>query len=161
MCLWLEKGASESKTVPPDEEYLKVLLSVALNHSPLQRSLTANFTKRPLEQADYLKTSEGDPGCVLIHPNSHESVFTRHHTEDTNCWCCFLFFLTILYRRIPPLRGIPCQSGTFSVPSVSSCRFLSSLHYTSPLYLNEECPSITLKGFSNRIAIILRDLRGN
>lgn len=68
-----------------------------------------------------------DQGCVLIHLNSHESVFTRHHTEDTNCWCCFFVFLTILYRRMPPPSGIPCQSGTSSVLSVSSCRFLCHL----------------------------------
>lgn len=32
------KGASKSKTVPLREEHLKVLLIIALNHSPLQQS---------------------------------------------------------------------------------------------------------------------------
>lgn len=90
MCLWLEKGGHQN----PNLFFLmksiwKVLLSVALNHSPLQRSLTANFTKHPPEQADY---KEMRVALVCANSsNSHESVFTCHHTEDTNCWCCFFF----------------------------------------------------------------------
>lgn len=109
MCLQLEKkGHQNQKLFLLMKNIWKVLLSVALNNSPLQRSLTANFTKHPRK---------------AMNPSLHVI------TEDTNfwCWCFFLFFfffLTILYRRTPPLEGVCCQSVTFLVPSVSSRRFL-------------------------------------
>lgn len=128
----------------------KVLLSVALNHSPLQQSLTANFTKHPPEQADYIN-ERGWPGLCANSSNRHESVFTRHHTEDTNCWCCFFFFffLTILYRRINTTTE---WRSLWKCDIFSAVNFLmqvpvSSLHYTFPLYfiLRKSAPLLRKK----------------
>lgn len=149
MCLWLEKGHQNQKLFLLMKKICKVLLSIALNHSPLQQSSTANFAKHPTEQADYTK---GWLVSCAHSSNSHETVFTRHLTEDTNCWCCsliFFFFLTILYRRINTTTE---WRSLWKCDIFSAVNFLmqvpvSSLHYTFPFAfnLNRECSSIMIK----------------
>lgn len=72
----------------------------------------------------------------------------------------FLFFWqSCIEELIPPLSGVPCESVTFSVPSIflnaGSCvifaRQLSLVFYFKKYS----------KGFSNHIAIIYRDSHGN
>lgn len=69
-----------------------VLLSIALNHPPLQRPFTADSPEHPSEQADYEKARVALGSCANS-SKSHESVFTRHHTEDTKLLVLLLFFL--------------------------------------------------------------------
>lgn len=68
-----------------------VLLSIALNHSPLQRSFTADSLEHPPEQADYEKARVALGSCANS-SNSHESVFKHHHTEDTKLLVLLFFF---------------------------------------------------------------------
>lgn len=132
MCLQLEKkGHQNQKLFLLMKNIWKVLLSVALNNSPLQRSLTANFTKHPRTNRLFKQVGVS-PSCVLLHikamnPSLH-AITERIQTVGAGAFFLFfvffLFFLTILYRRTPPLEGVCCQSVTFLVPSVSSRRFL-------------------------------------
>lgn len=118
----------------------KVLLSVALNHSPLQQSLTANFTKHPPEQADYIskRASEGGPGCTRIHLTAMNPSLHTSHRGNKSLVLLFLFsfFLTILYRRITTTAE---WRSLWKCDIFSAVNFLmqvpvSSLHYTFPLY---------------------------
>lgn len=141
----LKKRHQNQITVPPGEEKnLKVLLSIALNHSPLlQQILNCKLYKAPYsEQADFYKT--GWPGSWI------RVFLTCHHIKDTNCWCCsfvfvFIFWQSCTEESIPPLSGVPCESVTFSVPSISSCRFLCHLCTTCFPRILSCRPSNTIK----------------
>lgn len=123
----------KKKTVPPwrriSEKSYSALHWITLHFSSPQLQ---TFPKHPPEQADYTNV-RGWPGLCANSSNSHESVFTHHHTEDAICWCCFFFcsffffWQSCIEELIPPLSGVPCESVTFSVPSISSCRFLCHL----------------------------------
>lgn len=123
------------------------------------------FPKHPPEQADYTDVW-GWPGLCANSSNSHESVFTYHHTEDTIyvgaafSFVPFIFFLTILYRRINTTTE---WRSLWKCDIFSAVNFLmqvpvSSLHYTSPLYLilTKSAPLYYAKGFMNHTAIIKR-----
>lgn len=115
------KRASESKTVPPHEEYLKSLTQHCTESLSTSAVLSCKvLQKHPPEQADNMNRW-GWPGLCANSSNINPSLHAI--TEDTNCWCCFFFWQSCIEELIPPLSGVPCESVTFSVPSVSSCRF--------------------------------------
>lgn len=59
---------------------------------------------------------------------------------------CFCFFWqSCTEESIPPMSGVPCESVTFSVPSISSCRFLCHLCTTCFPRILSYRPSNTIK----------------
>lgn len=139
-CGW-QRGIRIQKLFLLVKNIWKVLLSAALNHSPLQQSLATNLRKHPPQQADYTnKWSEGGGLCanssyqpwICLHTPSH-----RGHKFLVLLFVCFVLGGTILYRRI--------YHHIFSAVIFLIQVPLSSLHYTLPLYVNEECPAITIR----------------
>lgn len=115
--------------------------------------------------------TRGWPRLCARSSAGRESVFTCHHTEDTNCWCCFFMFvfflflfLTILYRR----SNTTTEWRSLSKCDVFQCRqfphagscVIFALHI-SPCISSEQSAPLAKAGFSNRIAISWRDLHGN
>lgn len=120
MCLQLEKkGHQNQKLFLLMKNIWKVLLSVALNNSPLQRSLTANFTKHPRK---------------AMNPSLHVI------TEDTNfwCWCFFLFFFfffdNLVQKNATTGGRLLSKCDIFSAVSFLTQVPVSSLHYTFLVY---------------------------
>lgn len=141
--------ASESNTVPLEEEYLKKSYS-ALHWITLHFSSPSLQTvPSTLSNVQTHWTPECGPSSLLFQLISHESVFKHHHAENTDCWCYifdFCYFLDNLQMNATA-QWYSCQCVTFSVPSVSLMQVpVSSLHYTSPeANPNKECPTVQKK----------------
>lgn len=113
------------------------------------------------EQARLCKRARVCPGLCATSSDGYESVFSRHHAEDTLLVLLFFLFCwqSCIEELIPP-SGVPCERVTFSVPSVSLCRFLCHLCTTHFLLYSITTKSVPLsrrggkKDFSNPTAII-------
>lgn len=168
MCLWLEVGHQDlkkkKKTVPPDEEYLKSLTQRCTESLSTSAVLNCKLFRSTLQNKRTIQTCEGGPDCVLIHPTAmNPSLHTiTQRTQYVGAAFSFVlfFFLTILYRRINTTTE---WRSLWKCDIFSAVNFLmqvpvSSLHYTSPLYLilTKSAPLYYAKGFMNHSAIIKR-----
>lgn len=136
MCLWLEVGHQDlkkkKKLFPPDEEYLKSLTQRCTESLSTSAVLNCKLFRSTLQNKRTIQTCEGGPDCVLIHPTAmnpslHTITQRTQYVGAAFSFVLFFFWQSCIEELIPPLSGVPCESVTFSVPSISSCRFLCHL----------------------------------
>lgn len=149
MCLWRGKKGHQNQKL--------FLLMKNIRQSLTQRCTESLSTSAVLnckvlrstlfERADSLRTSEG--GARVVRWFSLTAVNPSLHaiTEDTNCWCCFLFFWQSCIEEYHRRVAFPVKVGHFQCrqfPHAGSC-VIFALHISLVSYLNKECPSITLE----------------
>lgn len=142
------KGASESKTVSPDEENLQSLTQHCTESLSTSAVLNCKLYKAPYRTSRLYKRVAWVM-CSLI-----QQPWNRFHTPSYRghkllVLLFYFIFLTILYRKINTTtewRSL-WKCDIFSAVDFLMQVPVSSLHYTFPFafYLNRECSSITIK----------------